>query len=299
MLKIIIFITLISAGKIMANDYYNLDGVDHNVEIINLELNNNQQTEIAKHSYGDGNSKKVLTLIHGLAENCGYLKPIIKHFISNTYFVECYELPGHGMSTGSKYDIDSFLSYELFYKKITQSINHSKFNVFISHSTGGVGITQSLLTNAMTPFNKVILLAPLVRINYWPFVKTAHFLLSNILTSIPRFHSKRGEGYNIARKNDPFVSETIPANWVNQNIEYEKKVSKINSISDEKFLIIYGSKDEVIDWEYSNIFYKRHFPKATIKVISKGSHHLYFDHEKIGHEFFSLITNFTSNEGSK
>ncbi len=275
------------------SDFYQIKDMSYTGQIFELETSTGQSLQIAKHIYASAESEsKTLTLIHGYLENCRYMEPVIQHFVEKKFVVNCYELPGHGQSTGTSYNIDNFKTYELFHNLVLSQINPDVENIFFAHSTGAVGITASLLEHKAQPFSKIILAAPLTRVYLWKWVSTGGIFLSKFLNRMVRIKPNRGPLYHHIRNMDPFYKNSIPLNWTQEIIEYDMIMEKNQEISHTPLLVLYGAIDKVIDWHHSKNCYAKHFPNAQIEIIKKGTHHMYFNQGPVGIKFFNLVDNF-------
>jgi alpha-beta hydrolase superfamily lysophospholipase len=130
--------------KVYALDFYDINEIQHTQKTTTIKNTENKQVNISIHHYKKAESRKLLTLVHGYTENCGYMKKLIEFFINQGFEVQCPELPGHGQSNGPKYDIDSFKTYERMANRFVENLSPQKDHYFLAHSTGSVGITQYL-----------------------------------------------------------------------------------------------------------------------------------------------------------
>lgn len=278
--------------RVYALDFYDINGVQHTQKTTTIKNTENKQINISIHHYKKTESRKLLTLVHGYTENCGYMKNVIEFFINQGFEVQCPELPGHGQSSGPKYDIDSFKTYERMANRFVEHLSPQKDHYFLAHSTGSVGITQYLKNKKTNPFKKIILLAPLTKCKFWLMANVGFSLLSPFINEIKRFKHDRGKDYAWAKSNDPFLSNYEPLNWFKELKEYNNYLTEQVILDLENILIVYGDQDEVIDWKDSMKLHSNWFPKARIKIIENGSHHTYFNTKEIQESLYKKIKDF-------
>jgi alpha-beta hydrolase superfamily lysophospholipase len=278
--------------KVYALDFYQIKKTQHSQRTSSIKNSRNQIVKISTHHYKRNESKKLLTLIHGYTENCGYMKNIIELFLSQGFEVQCPELPGHGQSDGKKYDIDSFKTYELMAHQIIKELSPEKEHYFLAHSTGSVGFTQFLKNKNKNPFTKIILLAPLTKCKFWIMANAGFSLFSPFINDIKRFSYNRGKGYAWAKGHDPYLSNYEPLHWFKELIEYNNHLNDKVILDSNNILIVYGNQDEVIDWKDSKELHTNWFPKARIKTIENGSHHTYFNNKEIQKKLYQEIKDF-------
>src|SRR5699024_4012803 len=97
--------------------------------------------------------------------------------------VLAYDLPGHGLSSGPRAEIDDFRTYrEVLEQCLAQARHHlpGPWHV-IAQSTGGAIVMDYLLHHGFddgnSPFRQIILLAPLVRPYKWSSARWLHTLM--------------------------------------------------------------------------------------------------------------------------
>ena len=286
---LLIFIIFISR-TLMANDalpFYQVNGAKtYEQEKIYIEgIKNSYQ--VATHFYSNGNSELVY-FSHGYLDNCGYTKPYIRLFLENGYDVFCSELPGHGLSTGSRGDIDDFNSYKGVVHEVLRFLpsHYSKYH-FVGHSTGNFGMMTYLLDGNKNPFDNIIMAAPLVRSYLWDLSRLGINLFGRFIKKLPR-RDVIGDipEYLELKKLDPAYIEKVPTHWAKELMDWNKNYSYQSQSSDVPIKLIFANKDTVIDWKYNRKFFQDHFPNNSIYVIKGSGHILHYEIETIKTEFF-------------
>lgn len=236
---------------------------------------------------------KLIFFVHGYGDNCAYVKPMHRWFIKNNFDVLCMELPGHGESSGNRADIKSFQDYGKTLKDVLASINLRNYNktYFIGHSTGNVGVTQLLMEDESLPFDKVIMVAPLIRSYKWNLSIKTYKAFGKYLEHIPRRNMyKNTPEYIQLKKLDPAPITKLPTNWFGELIKWNDSLSKTSPVNAEVFSI-FGMEDKVIDWNFNSSFYAQLFPNGHVKLIEDAGHVFHYEKKEIKKSFFDILLN--------
>ncbi len=273
----------------MYDQYFSLPNFSYRLEKVTYYDYSSTKQKLAQHIFGD-DTKKLAVVIPGFSEHCAYVKKNIHHFLAQGYQVYCFDLPGHGLSSGEHYDIDHFQTYRLMFEAIIKLIPPQKDCLFWCHSTGAIGITSFLLDNPSDshPFNKIILTAPLVRPYMWPLIKTLLFFLP-FHSKIKRLERIVSPEYQQIKNTDPLIGQSIPVHWLKQFQIYWKKMKNLNTLSDEEILVFISTQDKIVDSNCTYKFYRKHFPKATKIQLSGATHHPHLNSPEITQNYFSQI----------
>jgi pimeloyl-ACP methyl ester carboxylesterase len=129
---------------------------------------------IAAHLWTPRDPKGSAVVVHGYYDHVGLYGHLIRFLLDRDLAVLSFDLPGHGLSSGEPATIETFDHYvEAFDACINAFESHlpKPWNLF-GQSTGGAIAMEWLLANglrrATSPFEHVVLLAPLVRPANWP-----------------------------------------------------------------------------------------------------------------------------------
>jgi len=124
-------------------------------------------------------------------------------------------------------------------------------------------------------FDRVIYIAPLVRSAYWTISKVNHYLAKPFIESVPRvfFDNSSDAAFNQFLQNDPLQCKEIPLKWVEALFVWNKRVEGFRTIS-QPLLILQGTDDKVVDWEYNIPFLKQKNTSVTVKWFKDARHHL-------------------------
>ena len=271
------------------------DGLDHFFGKLSCK-----NYSIACHFYKLNTAKKTCFLVHGYTDHAGLYTKLIKDLLSKNYNVVIVDLPGHGLSTGDRLDVKSFNIYIDVVKESIEFFNERNFppSVIIGQSMGGA-IAMSLILRESAlpdykPFNRVILLAPLVRIYGWHRLNIASSILITFIKIIKRefnINSHDESLLNFIKNTDPLQEKKLPLRWVRSMFSWEKQFQKFNNI-DLDCLVIQGDNDDTVDWRYNIKLIKEKFSGARVEIISDARHHLVCESDKYYSKVSDLCYNY-------
>lgn len=220
-----------------------------------------------------------LVVVHGYFDHFSLYGRFIRWAIDLGYQVHGFDLPGHGLSSGELAAIDSFDRYSCVLRDIVNREAYPKYHL-IGHSTGAAVIMNHLLDqplNANHTPDHVILMAPLIRSQYWQGLRWLYWALKRFIHSIkrnfiPSSHCK--EFFELQRKHDPLQARRIPLKWLGAMDIWIEKVKRLQPLNDLSPLIVQGTQDTTVDWRYNLPQIYRLFPKAQTQFIEGGWHNL-------------------------
>jgi len=238
--------------------------------------------------------KAFIVILHGYFDHCAVMKDLISFLIMHQYAVGIYDMPGHGFSSGEKVSINNFHVYSAILKDfqtLCEKRFQSKFHL-IAHSTGcSAGIDYILNNKGKVKFNKIILLAPLIRSWAWYFSKTSTYVLSPFLNRLPRLFVKNSSDkkfLEFTKKNDPLQYRFASLKWAKALFAWNKDLKK-PGMSDHKIHVIQGDKDRIVAWRYNLKMINKKFPMSQIIIIKGAKHHLVNEAIKFKTQVFNLI----------
>lgn len=240
--------------------------------------------EIFKQSFIPSESKGTIFLVHGYLDHSGSLSLLIRFLVSNSFSVITFDLPGHGNSYGPRGDIGGFDEYVHALKCVisasTQPLDNSRYHI-IGHSTGCSIITE-YITHHPPLFEKIILVAPLIKPYLWSFSRIGVKLLKNRIKSIKRKYRKNASNKNYLEfvKNDPLQFDTLPTNWIVSLSKWHEAVFQY-PIQNKRLHLIQGNKDNTVDWRFNISFLLDLFPDSKAILIDGGNHQLFNETEEI------------------
>ena len=236
-----------------------------------------------------------LFLVHGYYDHVGLYGSIIRAALEYGYTVVIFDLPGHGLSSGSPAAIECFAQYTQALEVIIERGEDAlpKPWSVVGQSTGAAIVLdhhwQCREADKVYPFQKTILLAPLIRPRGWKQFGWALPLLKILSKSFKRHFGVNSHDKNfldfIATK-DPLQAKSLPVVWIEAVKQWQARV-KNQAPADVALLIVQGDADSTVDWRYNLNFLQKKFPDhLRIKIIEGAAHHLVCESDPLRAEVF-------------
>ena len=252
--------------------------------------------QLAAHVFLPKEARGTVFLLHGYLDHTGMLAPLIQNCLEQQFIVAVYDLPGHGLSSGDRASIGDFNEYVDVFRDFLaycQTYLPPPYHV-ICHSTGSSIALEFLTQHADQPFGGVIFLAPLVHHNFWTLSKVGYILGKPLrLKTVPRRGSVPSSNPDFAKfaKQDPLQTSRVPLHWVGEVYEWNKDIHKMNRLR-LPLLIIQGTDDSVVDWEYNIPFLQEKIEGVSVKLIKNAEHQLIYEPLTIRKEVFRDINEY-------
>jgi alpha-beta hydrolase superfamily lysophospholipase len=275
-------------------DYYgfNLEEVDYHFGKVDID-----HTKIIVQIFSPKKRKGTVFLLHGYLDHVGSLQNMIQFLVQQHYCVISYDLQGHGLSGGKSASVNKFSDYVFVLEKLMQRAREEMSSPFyiIGHSTGGAIAINYVLKKRDHHFNKMVLVAPLIRSSYWNLTKIGFYLAKPFpfFDDISRNFRQNSSNstYLAFTKNDPLQPKAIPLNWVEALFTWNKKIQNF-SPTDTNTCLIQGEKDKTVAWEHNLAFIKEKFPCLEVVPVKNGRHALFNEKKQIRDEVFGKIHQF-------
>lgn len=241
--------------------------------------------------------KKTVLLLHGYLDHVGLLRRAIEHLTHRFYRVVSFDLPGHGLSGGRKGAIQDFSMYIRVLEALMQAMKQAMPGPYygIGHSTGAAILLDTLLTRKSSDFDKLVLVAPLIRSHYWHLSAAGLRLLSVMpfLTRIRRtFYANSSDRSFLAlTREDPLCIDAIPMNWLHALLRWNEKIRTAGR-TDADILLLQGTRDRTVDWKYNLKFIRRCCTHLHVRLIDGGRHELLNEKKEIRDAVFREIVTF-------
>ena len=245
-----------------------------------LDLSAGKQ-QIACHFFENANAVRTCFVVHGYMDHSGLYGKIIHYLLHRGCSVVIIDLPGHGLSTGEPATIKSFGDYGLTLQHCLDFFHQKTVGPWqvIAQSMGGAIVMDYLLSQQYDDtgvFDKVLLLAPLVRPSGWLGVRLAHWTLKGFVSSIKRkFKANSHDADFVAfmENEDPLQAKRIPVQWVTSMLQWEKRFQQL-SWSEMEVLVVQGEGDATVDWQFNLECIRKKFPQMKQFRIKEARHHL-------------------------
>ncbi|MEB5476107.1 alpha/beta hydrolase [Acinetobacter pollinis] len=243
-------------------------------------------------------------LLHGYLEHSGIYQPIIEEILSQGFSVLTFDLPGHGLSSGSPANIENFDHYQdvlhAIYRYTKNAPQLQKPWLGVGQSTGGAILMHHILAYAEQRKNpiveRILLLSPLLRPakSAWWHNPVGLGIIRRIKKQVPR-HFRRNnhnpEFLRFVRLKDPLQPKMMGMNWI-------LAMSKWMAVMEERpscripVWMAQGALDQTVDWRYNIEFVRKKFRLQTLLILEEGSHQLINEREDIRAALTGLIPAF-------
>jgi alpha-beta hydrolase superfamily lysophospholipase len=254
---------------------------------------NDQQTHIM--SWQPTNARGTVIVVHGYLDHTGLYRSLIDELLRRQFAVVCFDLIGHGLSSGEPGYIDSYSQYVRQLNQVIDAVSEFCPGPLhgIGQSTGGAILLKHLLeqVNSSYRFASLNLLAPLVHPHLWKFNRWAFKLTGPFRKTIKRVFRKNtqnAEFFHFLQHQDPFQPRRLPKAWIGAMAKW---VEEIESHPGNNFPInvIQGDEDGTLDWHYNIKLLEEKFPKMNLNLINGAGHHMVNEREDLREEIFAAL----------
>lgn len=240
--------------------------------------------------------KGTIFILHGYYDHGGLFGHLIRFLLKENFVVVIYDQPGHGLSSGEQASIDCFSEYvEVLRRCIQLSERLPRPWYAIGQSTGGAVLLHSLMIERIeNPFQKMVLLAPLIRPAGWSKGVWVYRLLSPFTCQVPRRVSHNSHDpvfVEFIHFHDPLQSRHLKTAWVGAMKKWLDIFPSLEPIS-IKALIVQGDADETVDWRYNLQQLQQKIPPAHFYPLAGAGHHLSNEREDLRTQVFGQIKSF-------
>ena len=259
---------------------------------------------IATHYWLPKNAKGTLVVVHGYYDHVGIFKHIIRFALEHNLAVLAFDLPGHGLSSGGRAEIDSFNQYaDVLNEVLQQSRGLMPQPVFAFGQSTGCAVLLNYLwryavaQDTVDQFAKIILCAPLILARGWKLGRFVYALVHRF-----KRHIKRGEARSSHDKNfnhfitkqDSLQAKYLSVKWVGAMKAWDQQFCTFAPLQKE-LLIIQGTGDLTVDWHYNLPTIQRKLPNAKILMVADAGHQLVNESEDYRDQVFAAIADYISH----
>jgi alpha-beta hydrolase superfamily lysophospholipase len=237
-----------------------------------------------------------LVLVHGFYDHMGLYRHVIEWALELGYAVISCDLPGHGLSSGTRASITDFAEYQVVLERLFVEANALDLPQpwhLCGQSTGGAIVIDHLLNHGdQSPIQgQSILLAPLVRPRGWTWSKVSYYLLRAFVKGIDRRFS---ENTNVPTfmpflMADPLQPRRLPTAWVGALAKWIERIESAPR-SPRSPLIVQGESDMTVDWNHNLAVLKDKFDHPQIFMLHEARHHLANELPELRVQFFRFLT---------
>lgn len=262
------------------SQFYGLDFSDHPVPLEHgFGYFEAAGYTLAAHTWRPPQPRGTVLVCHGYFDHVGLYRHIIGRALELGYAVIAYDLPGHGLSSGPRAEIDDFADYQTVLERCLAAAQPhfpDPWHV-IAQSTGGAIVMEYLLRHGEgAAFEKSILLAPLVRPYKWNTARWLHTLIRPFTSSIKRVftvNSGDPDFLDFLENDDPLQSARLSARWVGALKKWLPMFEALPPVNASP-VVIQGDRDETVDWRHNLRVINEKFADPEVNILEGARHQL-------------------------
>lgn len=236
-----------------------------------------------------------LLLLHGYYDHMGLYRHVIDWALGRGFAVLACDLPGHGLSSGTRASIGDFAEYQATLDGLlaeAAALHLPPPWHLCGQSTGGAILLDRLLTGAtIDGHGETLLLAPLVRPRSWGWSKLSYRLLRPFVDAIPRrfsVNSGDAEFIDFVHRQDPLQPQTLPTAWVGALSRWIPRIEAAPRVA-KRPLIIQGDADMTVDWGHNLQVLEDKFDRPELLLLPAARHHLANETEALRQRYFAFL----------
>ena len=252
---------------------------------------------LAVHAYLQPEAKGTIFVLHGYFDHAGLFTQLFDVCLKAGFNVVCWDLPGHGLSSGDPAAISSFAEYQQILDAMLERCQGAMPTPWLAtgQSTGGAVLIDYLLSHGHTPktaaFRQVVLLAPLIRPMGWGPAKILHSLARPFISTWKRVFSENSGNphfLHFLREKDPLQARAVSVQWVSALREWIPRIESAEPVR-YPLTVVQGELDLTVDWPRNLRTLRKKFRKCRIVRLPQGRHHLVNDAVELQTQVFQEI----------
>lgn len=232
--------------------------------------------QLAVQCWRQADARYNLLLVHGYLDHVGLYGKLIGHALERGCNVVAFDLPGHGLSTGTPAAIGSFRDYGEAIRDVLAAAELPPLPwQAMAQSTGGAALVEFARHHRPWPFTGTVLLAPLLRPAGWWKVRAAHALVHRFADTVPRGFAENSSDRDFLAfvRNDPLQSHRIHVSWVGALRRWLAELP-LQDLGVGPVLLVQGDADTTVDWRYNLPRYGKLFPGLRVELVRGAGHQL-------------------------
>ncbi|RJG12540.1 alpha/beta hydrolase [Pseudomonas cavernicola] len=236
-----------------------------------------------------------LLLQHGYYDHMGLYRHVVDWALGMGFAVLACDLPGHGLSSGTRASIGDFAEYQTVLQGLfaeAAALELPQPWHLCGQSTGGAILVDYLLNDGGRPeLGETILLSPLVRPRAWGWSKFSYRLLKPFVTGIERRFNANSNDANFLEfvQRDPLQPLSLPTAWVGALARWVPYIEAAPR-SARSPLIVQGDADLTVDWRHNLAVLQDKFASPTVLMVPEARHHLANESAALRARYFDFLT---------
>ncbi len=252
----------------------------------------------------------VAVLLHGYLDHAGLNREAVRALLTEGYAIVAPDLPGHGLSSGPRGEIEEFRDYARVLDRVLVEALPALDTVLrerdsahlgseelplvgVGHSTGAAALIEHL-EHCGGSYDALIFAAPLVRIWLWPLAQAGIRIGAPLFETVGRrleAASSDPEFIEFSEKHDPLGVYRVPLSWAVTYLAWEER-SRGYRPRRVPLLMVFAENDTVVDNDYNRAYLKERFPIHHAVTVEGARHNLFNEPEPLRRQVFEAITHF-------
>ncbi|WXL26050.1 alpha/beta hydrolase [Ectopseudomonas mendocina] len=251
--------------------------------------------QIAVQGWWPQEPRATLIVLHGYYDHGGLYRHVVEWALGLGFAVLSFDLPGHGLSSGPRANINDFAEYQTVLQAVLAQAGEldlpRPWHLF-GQSTGGAILIDYLLNGTpLDTIGETILMAPLVRPRAWNWSKLSYHVMRNFVSEIPRrfsVNSTDAEFIDFVHNRDPLQPRMLPTAWVGALSRWVPRIESA-SRSTRAPLIVQGEQDMTVAWQHNLEVLQDKFAQPEILRLKEARHHLSNELPEFREQFFGFL----------
>ena len=274
-------------------DFYQLPKPSRDLDVFVGRIVVNQ-TAVFSLAWKPAVSRGTAVVVHGYTDHTGLFNHLIEALLDRQFTVVCFDLQGHGLSSGGYGDIADFADYVTVLESVT-AIASEKFpgpQHAVGQSMGGAVLLKYLMkAGKSSTFASINLLAPLLQprgwtINRWLYRLTHKYRRS--LRRVFRPSSLDKSFLDFVRFTDPLQQTELPVTWVGALDQWVQEFEGAKSCP-QRINLIQGCADKTLNWQVNLRVFKEKLPALKVHLIDGANHHLVNEIKPLRDRIFAAL----------
>ena len=234
-----------------------------------------------------------LLIVHGYYDHTGLFGRLVEWGLAQGCNVLCFDLPGHGLSTGEPAVIDDFGDYSRAINDVLAQVPLPELPLWVMAQSTGCAALIDFARRYEWPFRACVLLAPLVRPAGWLGVRVGHNMLRHFTESIPRkfVNNSSDTAFLEFVAREPLQCHRVPLRWVAALKRWLNGLAR-RDLGVGPALIVQGERDTTVDWRYNVPFVQALFPGSQVEYLDDAGHQLANETPAIRRQYLAVVKKF-------
>lgn len=233
--------------------------------------------EIACQAWIPTRARGTVFLVHGYYNHTGIWGPHIRRFLSEGWAVASLDLPGHGLSDGRPFDVDSIGEYSDALMALEDSLRGRAPQPWtvVGHSMGGL-VVLDRARRPDYPYRNSVLLAPMVHFAGWTWIGTVLPAVSLFKDQMARgraLNSSSDSAFLHRVERDPLEGWRTPVHWLRE-VRIWNAESRAAKLAPSRWFYLQGDQDGTVDWRYDIDWVAARTDGMHVRMFKGARHHL-------------------------